>query len=148
MDKERIKAYLFHSVQSRKNNLTEAIAQAQESMLLETKSSSGDKHETARAKMQIELEKLSSQLNELEHQILYLNKINFEILPSVVQPGAIVKTDKGDFVVALGIGKIESESFKIYGISTSSPIGQQMIGKKIGDTFTINGIAYTIKNIG
>ena len=43
----------------------------------DNKSSAGDKHETSRAKIQIEIDQLTKQLDLLNRQKLHLNSIDF-----------------------------------------------------------------------
>ena len=51
------------------NSLNSIINEVYESSNSESKSSAGDKHETTKAMMQLELEKLGTQLKEAEGQL-------------------------------------------------------------------------------
>ena len=71
----------------------------------DTKSSMGDKYETGREMLQQEINNLQRQLNEVLNQQAVLQKITSD--PSEkVQNGALVKTDKGLFYVAVSMGEI------------------------------------------
>ena len=147
MDKLKLREAIMAMVVQKQENLKFDITQAQESLAVETKSSSGDKHETARAKMQIEIEKLSNQLADLENQLVQLQKIDFGAICQRAQLGAIVSTDKGFFVLAIALGKINFENNTVYSISLASPLGLQLLGKQVGQSFSLNGVSYLIKAI-
>lgn len=125
----------------------QAIAAAQQSANSETKSSSGDKYETGRAMMQLEVEKNSAQLAEslkLQHA---LDQINIDIQPSSVQPGSLVVTDGGVFFIAISLGKVDLHDKTYLVISPGSPLGQMLLGLKAGGRVTFRDRAYVIKEI-
>ncbi|HRD37690.1 MAG TPA: 3-oxoacyl-ACP synthase, partial [Bacteroidia bacterium] len=62
--KERLFLHCESLMAEKVQSLKVALSQITESANNETKSSAGDKHETARAMMQLEQEKLSRQINE------------------------------------------------------------------------------------
>ena len=66
-------------VNERLNSIQERIHNIQESLMSETKSSAGDKHETGRAMLDIERENTSKQLQEVEILINLLKKIDIRI---------------------------------------------------------------------
>lgn len=112
----------------------------------ETKSSMGDKYETSREMVQQEINNLQRQLNETVNQQALIQKITSE--PSLkVQNGALVKTDRGLFYVAVSVGEISIDQQKIMTVSAESPLIKAMFGKKKGDVFTINTVTQTIENI-
>lgn len=126
----------------------EAIRMAQESANDETKSSAGDKYETGRAMMQLEIEKNATQLEEAFKQKKILELINIELQPVKIQTGSLVITDHGNFFIAVSVGLlvIEDKSFAI--VSAQSPIGSRLIGLKTGDTFSFGNKTYTVSQIG
>ena len=67
----------------------------------ESKSSAGDKHETARAMMNLEQEKLGRQLQELMTMKEHFDKINFEIVSDKIQLGSMIETNKGYFLLSV-----------------------------------------------
>jgi transcription elongation GreA/GreB family factor len=110
----------------------------------ETKSSSGDKHETGRAMAQLEIEKLANQLRELQNTKQKLTQINPNISSDKVLLGSVIYTDHGNFYLAASIGKLEIEDQQFFVVSAASPIGKLLIGKKAGENFLLNGKAYSI----
>lgn len=136
-----IKAKLTEKIQSFENLIAETRASNND-----TKSSMGDKYETGREMLQQEINNLQRQLNESLNQQSVIQKILVE--PSdKAQIGALVKTDKGLFYVAVSVGEITSEKQKVMTVSVESPLVKAMSGKKEGETFAINNMVQTIQHI-
>jgi transcription elongation GreA/GreB family factor len=124
-------------------NQTEAtvlqtIASHKNDLLSETKSSSGDKHETGRAMIQLEMEKASQQLLVVNEMKNMLKKIAIENSSEIVKLGSLIKTTKGTYFLAISAGKITIENTAYFAVSTHSPIGKQLLGKKTGDFIPFN----------
>jgi transcription elongation GreA/GreB family factor len=128
-------------------NARAAIAASQESANNETKSSSGDKYETGRAMMQLEIEKDSAQLAESLKMQRALDLIRIDNTPATVQPGSLVSTNQGSFFVAVGVGKLAVDDKTYFVISPSSPIGVKMLGMRTKDCFTLNNRNYVVEQI-
>jgi transcription elongation GreA/GreB family factor len=137
--KEQLYARCQAYVAGRIATAQQAIETAQQSANEETKSSVGDKYETTRAMMQLEIEKNSIQLNESIKLKQALEKINIDSRAEAVQSGSLVITDTAIFFVAISAGKISLDKKDYLVISPSSPIGSKLIGLKAGDSFDFNG---------
>jgi transcription elongation GreA/GreB family factor len=125
-------------------NAEAAIADAREAAQNETKSSAGDKYETAREMMQQEIDLNTTRLQQLKQQQNVLARIDVDADTDVVVPGSIVLTTQGNYYIAVGAGKLIVDGIIYYAISLQSPIGQQLKGKKTGDVFTVNQQTHTI----
>ena len=123
------------------------IANIQESLQSETKSSAGDKHETGRAMLQLEREKAGNQLADIQKQQELFSRVIIDTSSDVARLGSIVITDKGVYFLAISVGGITIDSKTYYAISPSSPIGQVLLGKKNGEEFAFNGIRQQIQGI-
>lgn len=123
--------------------LQSVLADVTEATNTETKSTAGDKHETGRAMMQIEQEKISKQLSDLKNQLDELEKIPV-VKHNVISTGALVETDSGVFYIATAIGKMIVDRKEVFVISPQSPVGKQLIGSD-GNSFKINDKKYSIK---
>lgn len=142
-----------HIIEACKSNLTNKIQalslimqEVTDSANNETKSSAGDKHETARAMMQLEQEKLSKQIADLAEQKNEFDKIDFTKASSQIGQGSLVETNKGFFLIATSIGKIVVNDKTVFVISNKSPLAQQLIGLSAGSTINFNSVEYQIKN--
>ncbi len=113
----------------------------------ETKSTAGDKHETALAMLQIEQENSSRQLREALKQQAVLEKIDSSLHLEKVVRGSLVKTNKGYFFISLGLGKITVDEQLIIALSPESPLGKQLMHLKKGDSAEFNGTGYIIEEV-
>lgn len=113
----------------------------------ETKSTAGDKHETARAMMQLEQEKLSKQVQEAENQLAEFERVVGSNESANVITGSLIETNKGFFFIASSIGKVILDNKTVFVISQKSPLGLVLIGKKQKDTVVFNGVSYVIESI-
>lgn len=104
-----------------------------EALTSETKSSAGDKHETGRAMLQLEREKIGAQLAENQKLQEVLSKIEETKASAHICLGSVVKTTRSNYYLAISAGELEVDSLKYYAISPYTPIGQLLIGKTIGD---------------
>ena len=127
--------------------LNDALQEATVAGNNETKSTAGDKHETARAMMQLEQEKLGNQLTDLETQINAFDKIDFSINHTMVSNGSLIETNNGFFLIATAIGKLVVESQTVFVISNKSPLALNLLGLKPKGSSVFNGMKYSIKAI-
>lgn len=117
------------------------------SMENETKSSLGDKHETSRARMQSEHEKLAWQLDELKGQYELLNKVDLAKSTEVASNQNLIVTDKGLFFIVIPLGKVEFDEKVVFVISPVSPLGKNLMGLKAGEQVKVNEMVYKIERI-
>ncbi|QOW11778.1 hypothetical protein Q73A0000_16120 [Kaistella flava (ex Peng et al. 2021)] len=112
----------------------------------ETKSSMGDKYETSREMVQQQINNLQVQLNENLQARNSLKIINTN-LHQKIGLGSLVQTDKGLFYIAVSLGEITFKDKKIFVISTESPLGKSLFGKKKDDEISLNNTKQTIQNL-
>lgn len=112
----------------------------------DTKSSMGDKYETGREMLQQEINNLQRQLNETLNQQASLQKITAEPCQKV-QTGALVQTEKGLFYIAVSAGDLTIDNHKIITVSPESPLAKSMNALAQGQSFSVNNISQTIKEI-
>ncbi len=124
-----------------------AMDELRTSMENETKSSVGDKHETSRARMQADHEKLAWQLDELKGMYELLNKVDLERSTEIVSNQNLVLTNKGLFFIVIPLGKVDLEEKTVFVISPVSPLGKKLIGLKIGEEAKVNEATYKIEGI-
>lgn len=66
---------------------------------------------------------------------------------SKVEPGAYVVTEKFNFVIGCATTPFDFNGSHIIGVSHEAPIYKEMKDLKAGDSFTLSGNHYTIKEI-
>ncbi|MES2430461.1 MAG: hypothetical protein V4556_05950 [Bacteroidota bacterium] len=145
--KQKIYNHFLQVVNDKIDLLQQTLADLKESGANETKSTAGDKHETALAMLQIEQENKRVQLQDVMLQKTALEKIDPTLAPSVIVNGSLIKTDKGYFFMSLGLGKAVIDGVTVIAISSKSPLGAILMGLKTGDTANFNSNIYVIDSI-
>ena len=118
---------------------TQAMEDAQNSANQETKSSVGDKYETGRAMMQLEKDKFAQQLAQSQELRLQLEQLNPLSTYPAIQLGSLLRSNEGYYYLAVSLGKIIHEGKAVYVLSTAAPLGQVLLGKKLGDKIPFQG---------
>lgn len=126
-------------LQSRLAELEKAIANVQNSANEESKSSMGDKYETGRAMAQNDRAMLENQKSELLKDIATFGNINFNQETDFVKNGSLVQTSIGYILVSVSLGKIVDAGINTMLISSASPLGTQLLGKKANEMVSVNG---------
>ena len=146
-----IKQELFNRclefVDNRFQTIQNTIQEIQESLLSETKSSAGDKHETGRAMLQLEREKAGNQLAEIQTLKAILNKVNLEVKHQKIALGSVVYTTQSNYYIAISAGELVLDSKKYFAISPATPIAQLLISKKVGDEVNFRNTTIRITEI-
>jgi hypothetical protein len=147
----KIKLELFKHckafVNKRAQTVEEIISSNQKALQSETKSSAGDKHETGRAMLQLEMEKAGQQLEGISQMNEILSKINFIEASNKAHLGSIIFTEKGNYFLSISAGQIIVDCQKYFAVSVSSPIGKLLLGKSENEVISFNGIDHRILKI-
>lgn len=109
------------------------IHDVQEGLTSETKSSAGDKHETGRAMLQLEREKLGHQLADIEKTKENLHKIDPTSTSKSVVLGSVVFSTEANYYIGISAGVLTVDGQSFFAISPNTPIGLLLMGKKPGD---------------
>lgn len=145
--KEQLYKQCKSFIENRLKTVQETIAGIQESLLSETKSSAGDKHETGRAMLQLEREKAGQQLAQIQKTNLILSKIDYQKSANKVSLGSIIYTNKVNYFIAISAGVIEYNNESFYAISANTPIAQLLMSKVEGDTVAFRDNTFTITKV-
>jgi len=111
----------------------------------ESKSTAGDKHETALAMLQIEQVNVQNQLDEFELSKNILDRLDITLVNDSIIPGSLIKTNKGYFYLSVAAGKMMQDGFTIFSMSTKSPLGSKLLGKKVGEKIVQNNVEYAVE---
>ncbi len=135
----------MHSLLDEKiNTINTTISSIKESRDSDTKSSAGDKYETGRAMAQIELDNTKRQLSVTQNLKNELNRVSIEKVFKTVSFGSLVKTSQANYFLSIGLGEVKMNEETYYCVSSVSPIGQVLLGKKAGETVNFRSNPITI----
>lgn len=130
------------------SNLDRALRDSREALSAEAKSTAGDKHETGRAMVQLEMEKLGGQLLQAERQLNLVKRLRPDERCQQFKPGALAKIAGSQYYfLGPALGEIKVEGKTIYALSVASPLAQAMLGKKAGDSFTFRGKVMQVQEL-
>lgn len=145
--KEQIQQHCHSQILARIETALQAISSAESSSQEDTKSSAGDKFETGREMMQQELNRHQNLLLEARKMLQTLENLSTVSAASTadqVVAGSLVECDEALFYLAVGLGKINVKDREVLVISPTAPVGQLLLGKKVGDHITFNSQTYRI----
>ncbi len=145
--KKQLLAHCTGIAKSKVEALEGELKATREATTSESKSTAGDKHETGRAMMHLEQEKLHKQLAEAKTIVAELERIDAEVVHTQIGLGSLVKTDKTTFLLAAGLGKVDFEGTSYFVVSTKAPIAAQFLGKTAGEKVSMNGTMYAILSV-
>jgi len=144
--KAKLYQYCMDFILQRINTAEIALQQSQEASNDDTKSSAGDKFETTREMVSQDIARTKNLLFDGQQNLQLL--ISLESVPSsdAVRNGSLVYTSKGIFYISISAGQVKVDDQVVFAVSSASPIGKLMIGKKAGESFSFNQSDYTIKS--
>ena len=145
--KEQLYQQCLDHVNERLQTITQTIESNQKALTSETKSSAGDKRETGRAMLQLEMEKAGQQLQSIQQMKDTLARIDLSKNSEVVVLGSVIETDLGIYFLSVSVGQIQVEKKIYFAISTSSPIGKLLLGKREGEELVWSGRKIQINKI-
>ena len=147
----KIKEALFKQceafVNKRLKTVEELISSNQRALQSETKSSAGDKHETGRAMLQLEMEKAGQQLAGIRQMKEILAKIDVLKTSKNACLGSLIFTDKVRYFLSISAGQLVVADKIYFAISISSPVGKLLLGKKENEEVVFNGKTILINGI-
>ena len=144
--KELVYKRALQVIQKKKIAADNHFKQIQDSLFSESKSSAGDKHETARAMAQIELEQAGKLCQEAERLLQILERVP-KLISNQVRLGSFVQTNLGYYFISVPLGKITVEKDDVYCLGIQAPFAQALLGKKKGEKITFGEKEHLIFHI-
>jgi hypothetical protein len=145
--KKNLYHHCMQIIEARIERATKSLTDAREAAEAETKSSVGDKYETGRAMMLMEMEKHVNYLAECSRLRQGFRQLDVYEQNHEINQGALVKTDRGVYYLAVSLGAVEVGEVKVFTVSPVSPIGEKLMGLKRSDRFELNGRQFIIEAI-
>lgn len=145
--KQQLYGFCKSFIENRLVRINSNIDSLQEALTSETKSSAGDKHETGRAMIQLECEKLGNQLAEAQLLQELFKKIPLQTSFSKVGLGSVVLTDQQNYYMGISAGELKWHGVSYFAIAPNTPIGKLLLGKVVGDVVVFNSRKMVIQQI-
>ncbi len=145
--KQQLYTLCTEIVNKRLQTIETSITSHQKALQSETKSSAGDKHETGRAMLQLEMEKAGQQFSVVSKMKDVLSKIDVSKTTNTVHLGSVVITTTNNYFLSVSAGKLTVNNEDYFAISSDAPIGKLLLGKQQKDTVIWNGISQKIITI-
>lgn len=143
--KQQLYSECINYVEAKIEHITNAVNDLQQTSMLETKSSMGDKYETTISSIHLEMEKYSQQMNEFSSLKKILFQRNADKQYDSVQPGCLVCTNHGNYFIAITAGEYVIEGKRYLTISLASPLGKELHKRKTGDKFIFRNKQFEIE---
>jgi superfamily II RNA helicase len=144
--KKQVMTHCLTKITERIQACQEALQEMQEASGEETKSSAGDKYETAREMLQQERSKYATQLQQALREREVLLQIPKEKATQVV-PGALLQTSWGIFFLGISLGQVCVEGQTVTCISSEAPITQILKTLQVGGSTDFRGRSLTLEAI-
>ena len=145
--KQKIYNHYLQVLNDKISALQLVLNDLKESGANETKSTAGDKHETALAMLQIEQANARGQLKEVLDKKILFEKIDPSLCTVAVVNGTLIKTDKGYLFLSVAAGKAIVDGNAVIALSPQSPLGAKLMGLKANDVAEVNNVRYSIESI-
>lgn len=117
-----------------------AFGELQASLEGESKSTAGDKHETGRAMVQLEMERAAARLARMEENWRVWQALAVSTPRMDVRPGAMVLTEQGGFFIGLAWNAVEGPDGSVWrGISSDAPLALALKGGSEGSVVAFRG---------
>jgi len=138
IEKSTLLTYFLDQKSIQKKELSDYCISLEEALFNEQKSTAGDKHDTSRAMVHLEQEKLQQQLKSIDRTIQVIQELlKVDSSGQTAQYGALLQTDDNYILMGIGLGKQIYDSHTVLCISMESPLARQLLGKTIGDQFQL-----------
>ncbi len=147
MNREELISYLGEILEGRISEAQEMVKTAQEAANNETKSTAGDKHDTARELMQQEKNKAAQNLGNLIKFRRVIHQLKNPVSKDKIQFGSLFLTNQGYVFIGLPLGNIVYQENKVICISAVSPLAKAFISKTVGEDVHFASVQYSINKI-
>lgn len=149
LNRETVIAALALSMEEGIRSARAAFEELQGSLEGESKSTAGDKHETGRAMVQMEMEQAAARLKRVEGMVRSWKAMDPGAPRDAVRPGAVVATDHGGFVIGVAWGAFQGPDAQDWrGISSDAPLAMALRGCQAGEAVHFRGRSWNILEVG
>ena len=148
MDRSAVVAALEAALMAAMDDARAAMDELSSSLGKETKSTAGDKHETGRAMVQLEMEQAGDRLARCEAMQTVVSRLELDRPRMSVGPGAIVASGDAKLLIGVGLGPFDVPGLgRFQAISTHAPIAEALAGGQAGDCREFRGRSWVIESV-
>lgn len=145
LDKSSVHAALTIALNEKHKELLTALAETDDSLSADSKSTAGDKHETGRAMAQLEREKIGGFIQQHEQLMSLALRLDSSLETPTIRLGNLIKTSNGWYYISVGLGKIMADDTPVFCLSPAAPLVADLLGKKAGDQLIWQGKTIAIE---
>jgi len=138
-DKSRVVAQCRAILLARQTDYRRELASLDEASARETKSSAGDKYETAREMIAQSRRLLEGNLAVVDATLATLERISAAAPQARCGMGSLLETSQGWLLVGASLGEVEVDGMTIRTLSLASPLGQALKGREAGNRLPWRG---------
>jgi hypothetical protein len=138
MIKKEVHQVVEKKLSEKIKELENLLRDVQESTAQDSKSSAGDKHETATSMAQLEQEKLTKQIQGFLVMRQTLQAIDLEKDYKLIDTGSLIETNSGWWYLSISMGSLTIGNQQVFCLSIQAPMGQLLKGKKVGESVLFN----------
>ncbi len=144
-EKTAVHEYCLQLVRERIEGLELQLADLTESAANETKSTAGDKYETARAMLHIEQDQVRRQMRENRSILATLEAIDPLRSNQRIGPGSLACLNGDWYYFGASLGRQDIGGMQIIAVSMLAPLSGKLKGLGIGETASVNGRSYQVE---
>lgn len=137
--KQAVHDHCRQAVAVRIASLEGTLRDLAESVANETKSTAGDKYETARAMLHIEQDGIRRQLADARGHGAVLDAIDPGARKASIGLGSLVRIDATLYYLSVGLGRMQVDGQSVVALSLQAPLGARLQGLAAGDELVLNG---------
>ena len=147
LNKIHVHAALTNALNEKYQEMRASLAETDDSLSSDAKSTAGDKHETGRAMAQLEREKIGGFIQKHEQLMALAQRLEPALVTPTICLGSLVKTSNGYYYISVGFGRILADDTAIFCISPAAPLVAAILGKKSGDELLWQGKPISIETV-
>lgn len=146
-DRKSILDLCKRTLGARKIEYAGELANLDQAAAAETKSSAGDKYETAREMIAQARNLIGHNLAETDAHLDAVERMAAAPLRDKVHFGSLVETSLGWFLVGAALGELDIQGIPVRAISLASPMGTVLKGRGAGESIPWRGASFDILRI-
>jgi transcription elongation GreA/GreB family factor len=147
-DKSRALALCRTALLASQADYRREMASLDEAAAGETKSSAGDKYETAREMIAQSRRLMEGKVAEVDAALATLDRMASAPAQARAGFGSLVETSLGWLLVGASLGDLDVDGTTIRTLSLASPLGQALKGRQAGDRFPWRGAELALLSVG